>query len=318
MYVANTLAPVFGIVILGAVLQKTSFLSARLTREMNRLVYWVGLPCLLFDKTAKTSIAGGSALRVCLVLVAATAACIVAGYLISRLLRLPGPSEGAFVQAAFRGNLAYVGLPVVSYALSQAPVTGAVAQLSGEQLQSLAVLSFAPIVPLYNAAAVLVLVAGSNRRAESPWPTLLRSVATNPLLLACVVGLGWSNAGLPLPLWLGNTCRTVGQMSLPLALLGIGASLVTTRLRSQVTPSVLAALLKVAGAPMAGVLVANWLGLSAPERTLALLYLACPTAAAAYIMAQQLGGDEQLTSGTIVLSTMLSAGALAVILSISH
>lgn len=315
MYVINTLAPVFLVILLGAVLQLTGFLSPQLTRESNRLVYWVGLPCLLFNQTAQAEIAGGSALRISSVIVAGAVGCIAIAYLISRLLRLSGPSEGAFVQAAFRGNLAFIGLPVVSYALSQAPASSGVASLSVEQLQSLAVLSFAPLVPLYNAAAVVVLVVGSRRSQH--WLSLLRPVTTNPLLIACVVGLSWSLTGLALPLWLSNTCRTVGQMSLPLALLGVGVSLVTTKIRGQVALSVLAALVKVAGAPLLGVFVANWLGLSTLERTIALLYLACPTAIVSYVMAQQLGGDDALASSTIVFSTLLSAVTLAIVLSTS-
>ncbi|MGF1479594.1 MAG: AEC family transporter [Cyanophyceae cyanobacterium] len=316
MYVINTLAPVFLIILLGAVLQRTKFLSPQLTRESNRLVYWVGLPCLLFNQTAQAELASDSALRISLVLVAGMVSCIAVAYSLSRLLRLPGPSEGAFVQAAFRGNLAFIGLPVVSYALSHAPATSTIAALSEEQLQSLAVLSFAPLVPLYNAAAVLVLIAG-NGRAQHSWVSLLRSVVTNPLLIACGLGLSWSLAGLALPLWLSLTCRTVGQMSLPLALLGVGVSLVTTEVRGQVSLAGLAALLKVALAPLVGVLVSRWLGLSPLEQTIALLYLACPTAIASYIMAQQLGGDDALASSTIVLSTLLSAVALATVLTIS-
>ena len=317
MYVINTLAPVFLIILLGAILQLTGFLSPQVSRESNRLVYWVGLPSLLFNQTAQAEIAGGSALRVSLVLVVGNVGCIGIAYLISRLLRLPGSSEGAFVQAAFRGNLAFIGLPVVSYALAQAPASSAVASLSEEQLQSLAVLSFAPLVPLYNASAVIVLLVGSGR-SQGSWLTLLRSVMTNPLLLACIVGLGWSLTGIAFPLWLSNTCRTVGQMSLPLALLGVGVSLATTKVRGQVSLSVLAALLKVAIAPLVGVLVINWFGLSTTERMIALLYLGCPTAIASYIMAEQLGGDEALTSNTIVLSTLLSAVSLAIILSTSY
>jgi predicted permease len=318
VYVVNTLAPVFLIIILGVFLQRIGFLNPQLSRESNRLVYWVGLPCLLFNETANVSLASGSALRVSVVLGFGCFGCIILAYLIARLLRVSGPSEGAFVQAAFRGNLAYIGLPVVSYALSQAPSTSAVASLSGEQLQSLAVLSFAPLVPLYNAMAVLVLVTGSHRSQSNPWLTSLRSVATNPLLLACLFGLSWTLIRLPLPMWLSNTCQAVGQMSLPLALLNIGVSLATTKIRGQVTLSILATLLKVAGAPILGLLIANWMGLSTAERTIALLYLACPTAIASYIMAEQLGGDETLTGSTIVLSTLFSAVVLAIILSVSH
>ncbi len=327
MYIINTLAPVFLIIILGAVLQKTGFINPQLARHNNRLVYWIALPCLLFSKTANAEIAGDAAMRVFSVLVVGCFGCIILAYVIARTLKLSGQVEGAFVQAAFRGNLAYIGLPVVSYALAQLPSSSGVAALNTAQLQSLAVLSFAPLVPVYNVMAVLVLVLGNRRSQPNPSSALVRSVATNPLLLACVVGLSWSIAKLPLPLWLNNVCQGVGQMALPLALIGIGVSLSTSAIVSrsnlgnvfrtepqQITLPLLAAVIKVIAAPTLGVLVAHWLGLSAPESIIALLYLACPTAVVSYIMAEQLGGDETLTSRAILWSTLLSSGVLAFVL----
>lgn len=326
MYIINTLAPVFLIIILGAALQKTGFINPQLARHNNRLVYWIALPCLLFSKTANAEIAGDAAMRVFGVLVIGCFGCIILAYVISRTLRLSGQVEGAFVQAAFRGNLAYIGLPVVSYALAQLPNSSEFAALNTAQLQSLAVLSFAPLVPIYNVMAVLVLILGNRRSQSNPGSALVRSIVTNPLLLACLVGLSWSITRLPLPLWLNNVCQGIGQMALPLALIGIGVSLTTSTVVSQsglgnlwvkprqLTLPLLAAAIKVIAAPILGVLVIHWLGLSPPESTIALLYLACPTAVVSYIMAEQLGGDETLTSQAIVWSTFISAGVLALVL----
>lgn len=314
MYILNTLAPVFLIILLGAILQKIDFLNPQLSRQNNRLVYWIALPCLLFNKTAQAEIAGDSALKISSVLILGAISCMILAYLISGLLHLPGASTGAFVQASFRGNLAYIGLPVVSYALSEFSAHNSViGSLNGEQIQSLAILSFAPLVPFYNALAVFALVTGSNQTQQS-WLSLVRSIITNPLLLACALGLSWGFLGLPLPLALSKTLQTIGQMALPLALLGIGVSLATTKVRGTITIPTVAAFIKVVFAPILGLLLANWLGLSNIERAIALLYLACPTAIASYIMAQQLGGDEVITSNSIVLSTLLSALVLAIVL----
>lgn len=316
MYIINTLAPVFLIIILGAILQKTGFLSPQISRQNNRLVYWIGLPCLLFNKTAQAEIIGDSALRIAVVLVLGMTSCAILAYLISRLFRLSGASTGALVQASFRSNLAYIGLPVVIYAVSGFSDHSVFGSLNEEQVQSLAVLSFAPLVPLYNGLAVFVLVMGNSRdKAQQPWSTLRRSLITNPLLFACGLGLSWSFLALPLPLALSKTLQTVGQLSLPLALLSIGVSLATTQVRGKITISVIAALIKVVLAPILGLVFANWLSLSSLEQAIALIYLACPTAIASYIMAQQLGGDETLTSNSIVFSTLLSALVLAIILS---
>jgi predicted permease len=69
----------------------------------------------------------------------------------------------------------------------------------------------------------------------------------------------------------------------------------------------------VVAAPMAGLALATWLGLSQPELRMSLIFLACPTAAASYVMAQQMGADDGLAANIIVLSTVLSLPALAVI-----
>ena len=55
MHIINTLLPVFLIIALGALLRKTKFVSAEFVAGLNRLVYWVALPCLLFYKLATAS-----------------------------------------------------------------------------------------------------------------------------------------------------------------------------------------------------------------------------------------------------------------------
>ncbi|MGK7947773.1 MAG: AEC family transporter [Xenococcaceae cyanobacterium] len=314
MYILNTLAPVFLIILLGTILQKNGFLNPQLSRQNNRLVYWIALPSLLFNKTSQAEIAGDSVLKISAVLTLGAISCIILAYCLSRLLRLSGAATGAFVQASFRGNLAYIGLPVVIYAISGFSANNSVIDsLNGEQIESLAILSFAPLVPLYNVLAVFALVTGSDRGKQS-WLEVGRSILTNPLIVACAFGLSWSFLGLSIPLALSKTLQTIGQMALPLALLGIGVSLATTKIRGKITIPVIAALIKVVFAPILGLLIANWLGLSNIERAIALIYLACPTAIASYIMAQQLGSDEVLTSNSIVLSTLLSALVLAIVL----
>ncbi len=99
----------------------------------------------------------------------------------------------------------------------------------------------------------------------------------------------------------------------PLALICIGGALAVTPLRGNQRNATLAALLKTAGQPLLGWLVARWLGLAPAETQIGLIILATPTAAATYTMVTQLGGDEALAAGSVVLSTLFSAATLAVI-----
>ena len=191
--VTNILLPVFAVIALGAILRYSGFASIKVFQQTNRLVYWIGIPAYLFYKTADSRLQGDAAVRVFAVLFGAMAGTIVLGYILARLLRLPADSASAFVHGAFRSNLVYVGLPVVFLALAARGYE----QMA--ELQAAAVISIALLVPIYNIAAVLVLVGGHEGGREQ-LPQRLRELvtrlATNPLILSCVAGLivlgfGW-------------------------------------------------------------------------------------------------------------------------------
>ena len=307
MLVLNTLVPLLALITLGAALRHWNFAPPSFFREANRLLYWIAMPALLFYQTAEATIQPGAALRVFLTLLAGMVVSIILGYLVALLLRLPRVSVGAFVQGAYRSNLAYVGLPVVLLSLAAShgqPMFGG---------DSLAVLSIAFLIPVYNLTAVVVLLAGrpvepgASRTARQ----MLRAMVTNPLVLSCAAGLLFVVFGWKLPPVIRQTCATLGQMGTPLALLSIGASLSFASLRYQIVPTSAASLIKVAAGPVVGYLVARWLGLSPMETRVALIFLACPTAAASYVMAQQLGSDDKLAGSIIVFSTILSFPVLA-------
>lgn len=307
MYIINTLAPIVLLVMLGMLLRSFHFAERSFFSEINRLVYWVGLPALLFSETAGARLALSSALRIFLVLFAGAVACIALGYAVGRLLRVPGDSMGAFVQGAYRGNLAYVGLPVVLYAL-------AAAEGPSREIAGLAVLAIAPLIPLYNIAAVILLTKG-DKEAQTPGEAdIWRNIAKNPLIIACLAGLAFQCTGLNMPLFLQRSLKGTGQMAMPLSLIGIGASLNLQALGKQVSHICAASVIKVAAAPLAGLLLGWHLQLSPAELLAAMLLLACPTAVASFIMAEQMDGDHQLSGGIVVMSTILAMPAMAVIL----
>jgi predicted permease len=117
-----------------------------------------------------------------------------------------------------------------------------------------------------------------------------------------------------LPMVLDRTLDVLGGAAVPIALLCIGGSLTTTKVAGRRSWIVSVALVKVVVSPLVmGGLV--WLAeLGAVEMRIALVFGATSTAAAAYVMARQLEGDEALASGSVALSTVLSAMSLALAL----
>lgn len=304
--ILNSLGPVFLVIALGWALRRAEFLSINALQDINRLIYWVGLPSLLFYKIAGASLAFKEAGDLFLVTMGATGSVIILSYLVAKQLGVPRGSEGTFVQASFRGNLAFVGLPVVVYAFSS-PRQSAAAEAS-------ALLAFGPLVVVYNVASVLALLASRSAPNARALNAMGRGLITNPLLISCGAGVLYSFMGWPLPVMAERSFAAIGQMALPLALICLGGALATTRLRGRLSWSLSAAVVKVMVMPLVGFGLAWLLGMSSESTRIVLILLACPTAAASYVLVRQLGGDEALASGAILISTLLAAVSLAVIL----
>src|SRR6478609_7498089 len=156
MQILNTLAPVFLLIAIGSGLQAWKFVSPGFLKEANRVTYWLGLPALLFSQLATSFSHGTGAGRLLLVMLAATALVIVAGYGVAWLMKVPGPAVGTFVQGGFRGNLAFVGLPVI-FSPPDTPLFG------GMSARTAAVLTVAPTMVAYNIGGVIVLLLSQHR-----------------------------------------------------------------------------------------------------------------------------------------------------------
>ncbi|MFT3782649.1 MAG: AEC family transporter [Nibricoccus sp.] len=310
MSVLAIVLPAFLVILLGVVLTRVKFLSSALITELNRLTYYVGLPAYLFVSIAEASFGGGRAVTIFGVMCAATFLTLAIGFVVGKLRRVSADSFGSFLHASIRGNLAYIGLPVVSLAIA------AHGGLGGPALQKVALLAMAPLVVITNTLGVLLLLIGHGKPGAAMWKTIVWQLATNPLLLASGAGVVFAASGMQLPLWLHQSVGIVGQMALPLALLCIGGTLIVMPLHGKKANAFIASLLKVAVAPLVAWPMARWLGLSQEETRVALLFLATPTAAASFTLAGKLGGDEALAASSVVISTLLSIVSLSAVLAL--
>lgn len=310
-----TLAPIFLMVLLGWAMHASKRLPEGFFSGLNTLTFYIGLPALLLVGIATAPLEAGPALQIFYVLLAATTVITIAAYLCSHMLHLRPTTTASFVQASLRGNLAYIGLPVLFFALESLP-----AGTDISALRASAMLVLAPAVPLYNIACVIILAHGASRGAgQRPSNrAIFLKVLQNPLLIACVIGLFLSITRIGLPLTLERTLRPLGQMALPLALFSIGASFTQGQLLARLGPATwLAAVLKVMVMPLLGILFIRLFGIGTMEGRMAMIFLACPTAVSSYVMAEQMGADADLAGSTVLLSTLLAMPALAIVLSIA-
>jgi len=295
LQILNTIIPVFAVILLGLASRLTGHLTRNLTAPLNRLVYYLAIPAMIFKALAKASFTS----HFNPVLLAATLVPVLftagAALGIGHLLKLPHRQMGTFLQSAFHGNLGYIGFAVAYYLLGETGFTSA-SILAGF------------LMLLQNFLAVVSLQLFSPRaRTLHQLSFVLKKVALNPVILSALAGILFSLSGLSMPVVAERTLAIIAGMALPLALLVIGASLSPMLIRTELKHTLATSALKLILLPAAGVFFYLRTGLATRTFLPGLILLASPTATITYVMAAEMGGSEELASAAVSFNTLLSA-----------
>ncbi|MEM9941214.1 MAG: AEC family transporter [Planctomycetota bacterium] len=306
MQILNSLIPIFSVIGLGMILRKCGFLTSESTDAFNRFAYFFALPVFLFYKLGSAPPVTGLANQFMGTLMAATLFTIAFGWLVTRCMDLPPGSRGALIQSCFRGNLAFMALPLILFATYHLP------EKHRTEIESAVLIGLPPVVILYNVASVAVLAIYNNRKTKKGlWIDVSWKMVTNPLLLACLAGLAMKSSGLAIPTAIFRTCEVLGASAFPLALLGIGSQLVVCRVKSQLASSMVSTAIKCVICPLFGYFVALNFGLSGPELQVVLILCAVPTAVSSFVLADQMNSDSELAASSVVICTACSLATLS-------
>ena len=293
MAVLDGVIPVFLLVGLGALARRLGWAGDRFVTDLNRIIYWFAIPALLLRLLGRAHL--GTAFSPGTV-AACVAATLAAGLLALALWwREPGPRRGVMVQAAVRGNLVYMGFPVIFAA-------------SGTEGLTVAAVTAAVLIPFQNVLAVVALL-GSARRTLREMLVLL---LLNPVVLGVAGGLLWAWWGGEAWTWLDTFLRLLGNIAMPGALLAMGAQLEAGMLRANGRPALGVSVLKVAVAPAVALRLMTLLGVGGLPRLVGVLLMAAPTAVASTAVAQELGGDLDLAGACVMAASLASFPAYIV------
>ena len=285
--------PIFLVVLLGLLLKKVGLIPTAFIQPASDLVFKVGLPVILFLSIYRADLGSVAMGLPLLVAIPLTVLIFALAWPIGRLFNGENKADcGIFVQGVFRGNLAVIGLAFCGNAYGQ---TGL----------ATAALPIALLTVLYNVLAVVALNPIQTGDGQSPMRRMLRNTLTNPLLIGIALGFLFKLGGLPLPALLEDTGNYFAQMTLPLALLCIGASMNLRALKHSGASTLTAAILKLVVTPLLIVGTAAWLGVSGMALGILFLLTSTPTAVASFIQVKSMGGNGELAANMVVLSTLL-------------
>lgn len=301
--IIQSLLPVFLLIALGAGLRRAAFLPEAFWPPLERLVYFVLFPPLLFHTIVTAELDRGEALRLASAFLLAVTGMALILFALRPLLPMPGPAYSSVYQGAIRWN-SYVAL-------------GIIAALMGPSGIALSAVAFAAMVPAVNILSVTVISRYAADRPASVGAILL-SLAANPLIIACVLGVAAAAFRLPVPAVLLTSFRLLGDATVALGLIAVGAALDFGRLRASGLALAVTGTLKLAVMPLLVWLACLALGIKGEARAVALVCAAVPPATSAYILARQLGGDAPLMANLITVLTLLSALTMPVVVALAR
>lgn len=283
--------PIFLVMAVGWFLRLVEIIDYAFVETGSQLVFKVALPTLIFLNLVQlelTSVFSPAQLALALGL---TMAGFVLLWRLSGWLRLAPPDRGVFVQGAFRGNLGVVGMAVC------ASLYGAEGLAVGAVL--LAVMTF-----LYNVLSVYALAAATG--GTTPWRKIWWGILRNPLIISILLGTAAILVDLQLPPLLVQTGDYFSAMTLPLALLCVGASINREAWRSVSSLSLWGVALKLLILPAAYTGIAALFGFEGVLLGTLFAMFAAPTATVSYVMARAMRGNSELAAGIVALSTLLA------------
>ncbi|MFL6694281.1 MAG: AEC family transporter [Ramlibacter sp.] len=299
MEFARLLFPDFATIVAGFLLCRYTPLDRSVWEPVERLVYHVLFPLLLFQSIVRSPIDVGAASA----FIGAGLLLGISGIVLAYLLpHLPVLGRGmnredhaAAAQVAFRFN------SFVALALAE--------RLAGARgLQLIAVL-IGVCVPLFNIAAVWPMV----RHQQTGF---LAALLRNPLIVATIAGLAANMAGLSIPALIEPTVARISGSSIALGLMAAGAGMqFGTLARSKLLTAGLLGIRHVAMPLVAWALV-RLFHLDATQALVLMAFAGLPTASSAYVLASRMGYNGAYVAGLVTLSTILGPLSLTLALGV--
>lgn len=298
----NATMPVFLLMALGIILRRIGVVDAAFASRLNMFVFCVALPVLLFRDISSVDLAQEWDARFVLdcaliTLASIVFACAASAFVKSRATR------GEFIQGAYRSSVAILGVALMQniYGSSQA-----------------AAMMIIGVVPLYNAAAVVILaVCADDSRAKRKGARAMllgvtRDIVTNPIIVGIAAGLLWAALRLPMPEAAGKAVDAVAGLATPFGLVAMGAMADFRRMREEAGASLGASVIKLFGLCAVFLPVCVALGYRGEELMALLFMLGSATTVSSFVMARNMGYEGAVSSAIVMITTLGSVFSLTV------
>ena len=286
----ESIVPIFILMALGYVIRERKLADKGNFDVMNKLVFNIFLPTLLFYNIYKIGDIKTFDFKLAGFLAAGTFLVFFAGYFAVKLITKDNTKRGVMLQGFFRSNYAILGVPVVEY-ICRGNSTG------------LASLMVAVVIPVFNVLAVISLERFRGGRVDIKG--MIKGIITNPLIIGSLIGVIFMLFNITLPTVIEKAVSDVSKIASPLAIIILGASFSFSSISGYVKELTTVVLVRLIIVPLVAVMGAVMLGFRGEALACLLIAFGAPVAVSSFAMTQQMGGDENLSAQIIVVTSAL-------------
>lgn len=295
----NATMPILLLMVLGYLLNKVGIVDDIMAERLNKFVFKLALPLLLFKSLANNDIHSSWDGKYIAFGFIITIISILIMVLVSFLLK-DKSIQGEFAQAGFRSSQAILG---VAYLNNIYGNPGA------------APLMIIASVPLFNICSIMILSLLKEERGvinKELMMTTLKAIVKNPLLIGITVGLIWSFFRIPQPAVFKKTVSSIAGVATPLGLIALGASFDFKKAFGKIKPAIVCTIFKLIVFVAIFIPIAVLLGYRKDKLVAALIMLGSASTVTCFVMAKNMGHEGTLSSSVVMLTTFFSTFTITV------
>lgn len=273
---------------------------------VNRLLFWVFLPVLLFVSIYNTNIKEAFSFRLVVFTLIGIGIVFLLSLLFVPKLERDILRRGVIIQALVRGNEVYFGFPIL-------------AALIGEEYLGIMAIVVAASVPVHNAFSVMALEL--HKPTSTSKMKIFVTVLQNPLIIATIIASFTVLLEIQVPTVIMTGVTSLSKVATPLALFLLGASFSFRSTRGYFKEVVAVTFIRLIFIPGIVLLLSYYLGFESYEIVILFVTFAVPTAVSSYSMARELGGDYELASQIVVYTSTVDIVTIflwTIVLSLLH
>lgn len=301
MLLLQQMVVLFFLMAVGYYCYRKEIITDEVSKKLSAIVVNIANPAMILTGCmSENKIQGKELLLLAVIITGVYASLLILAILIPRILRVEKKSRGTYQVMTVFSNIGFMGFPVV-------------AALYGNGALLYAALFTIPYNILIYTYGIAALQGGEKKASLKESVSLSRIL--NVGVIACILTMVIYLCRIPVPAFIKSTVTHLSNLTAPLSMMVIGASLATIDLKKLFTDGKLLifSFLKLIVIPLVGVLIIRQFVDDPIICGVCMVMLATPVGSMTAMLAQQYDGEYEMASKGVMLTTVLSVATMPLV-----